>query len=759
MATNERAKGGAFRFGGRAAGGSKADYRKLADSIGRYALLAGAALAMILVAPTMADAHQFPKYAVFAVFLSVAGIAWALARLRGGEVRIGKMAWVPALALAAATVVAALSGNWAAWLGGPDRLPFSFSIVLVLSLAVFLCWQYLDASWLPRIRAGLSAAFGLLSAIFLARTFLPLPPVFPNVGLSLFSASASDIAIVSAVSTVVALQALFEDGRGKVHKTLYAISGLLSLAVLALVGLPLGWAASLVGSAGLFALAFRSVGWKDWRTIVAAALLVVSIPLSIFGTPAAARLAIPPEVRLGLADSYRVAESGLASGPKAAIVGAGFGGYPAVFALHRPAWLNATDMFSAVSVQPYGALPYLAAEGGALLALVALAIALALLAAAAVVVFRAGRQTGKAKAMAKGFPGLWPAIALVMLVVSAFFAVPSFALLTVGALCFAAMSIYASGPQIESRKLVGAWGKAATIAFAVALLAFGAQTARVALAQHYFGQALKAYSDGRVQDSLGLVGRSAAIDPDPRYLLGIAQAKTRLAAASPQDAGLRAAAVAALKDAERQPLPTLDYRVTLGNTAAQLSKDAASDVSPIVKESLEAAVAGSPDNPALRLWAGDMEFAIGDSAAAISEYAEAERLRPAFTQALVHHAQLLSLPGATEDRDQALTLLKQAFESSPQDKEVLGMFVSAAADRGKPEDIDMALAALLAYLRSYPNDSQVISTYASIAAAHGRTDDARSAYARVLELNPDDADAKAALDKLGPAAATSTPAR
>jgi|GEM_PF-5529100 len=728
-----------------------------ADRAVKVSLVVAAVLGVALVSPLSSDVLQFPKTVAFLAFSVLAGFFWILGHFRGGEVKYGRFAWYSALLLAVSAIVALFAEDkWRALLGSSDHLGFSLLSIFGLCLFVFLSGQYLEAKHLRKMRAATVAVMSVIFAVFLARTFLPLPVVLASMGLSPFGTLLSETALAAAVTSLLAFSGLSESiGENNRNVVLYALALALAFSVIVLIGTPSAWAALLMGAAIMLARLVMTVGWKDPAVGLIVVLIVLSAPMALFGSPKAVRLAIPNETRLSVGDSIGVMKGYFTSGVRGPLVGNGFGGYPTVFGAHRPSGLNSGALFSALSLSPSGLVFLSLAEGGVLLALTGL-LGLALLVYVVVSdLARTQSQARRSKSKSRDLTGTWSAAALAALVVGTAFVTPSFSTIVLFVIMLVLHST-ASGKS-ETYLLPAKNGAFKILAVLVLILLGSAviELGRMAVAESYFSLGVKDFAANSFDRAYDRVSVSAKILPDAKYVLGMAQAIASSNAGKTDGSATSTAVIAAIRAASVERNQPIDYHVAVANVARAIARSS-SEALVIMRSEADEALALSPSNPALRLWAGDVFAESGDIQAAIASYDQALALRPGFAEAFTRLAAAYAAAG---DKDKSVDYLKRAVAAAPNQKEVLGMFVKAATDRKAPGDVESALQAMSDYLAMTPNDAEVIAAFATIAEQDKKPDVALAAYKSLLELYPDEQSLKdkiASLEKPG-AVSSSTP--
>lgn len=668
------------------------------DRVIKIILVAAAAWGIFGASPLAGEVLQYPKYSGFILLVALALVLFAASRLLSGEpARLFRGAWLVAIALLVLFLAAIFSANpWAALLGGPERSGLSFAGAGAFAAFIFLTYQYAALSGIKKIIPALGIALGVALVFFLVRVFVPLPFVFGRLGLSVFSLYPSETGAAAAAALGLALGAL-GIAESKIAKVGWSVLALVALAVITLIGLPRVWGEVALVAALVLAFAWRGRNFRSLAPIAAALIFLAAIPLAIFGTPSAVRLALPAEFTLSAGESWSVARSALAS-PKNFLLGSGPGGYPAAFAAFRPASLNQSAVFGAYALPAAGIVFYLLVEAGLLFTMLALALA----AAGAAVAVRATGSDGLARPLL---------FALAPAVVAGLVGPFSFALAALAAVLFFLLLALAAPTVVwEKAPARAAYLAALAALLAVAVLGLGA-TARAVLAENFYGAGARAFAKSDYSAAAELSSRAATIQPDDeRYAFGRAQADVMLARVSNFNKDEVAAAAASLRLAADKNTDLVEYWTALTQLAGTLYGQS-SEADKITVEAAARAEQLEPGNPQIALLAGDVRVAAGDAAGAALRYARAITAKPNYTEAYYHWVRLLS---AGKDVNGAYELASQVLRNAPYDKSAIALFVNAAFARGDASDIEAVKNVLGQAAARFPDDQDLAAAFSAV---------------------------------------------
>jgi tetratricopeptide (TPR) repeat protein len=694
------------------------------EKTARVLLFAAAIAGVAMVNPLSSDILQTTKFFLFVGLTSLAGLFWALALKFHKKVLLCRADIYALAVLIIAALIALLSPSvWSAIFGGLDRRT-TLSLATIVSFAafIFLGRQVFTRENLLCLRSALVWILSVSSFLFLLRAFTPLLKIYPVMGLSPLSRLPAEIALFAAVNILLAVWLLLES-KAVYKKILLAAGSLGSLAVLVLIGEPRAWAALFFGALVLAVSYAKNFQVKNIKTIAAIAIVVISAPLAVFGTPKFARLALPPEIKLSLTDSINLTGQSLTANAKQFFLGAGFGAYPSVFGLMRPASVNQSSSYSALAIEPAGIIFLATIEGGVILLALFVSGFFALL----WIILRELFTGAKKREASKEY---WPLAIVAAILAGAIFAIPSFSIVALFSIVLGFACLL--NRQDKTEKKIRQSGPVALVAVILFLVGF-VQPLRALAADAFFSAANRDFQKGDFESAVKNVYISWRILPDPRYLLAKSQALTQIAASAESDEKQRSDAIAVLKQAANIALPMVEYHVAIVQSALSLPSGA--ETNELAKKEIETVLSFSPTNPALLIWAGDSYFRLNEPEQARKLYALSIGVKSDLVEALTRLAQL---DIAKNDIKSAFENLQKANQFAPQDRNVLGLYVSAAETLGEPGALDSVLAALLTYLREAPEDKDAISAYSRVAERRGRYDDALSAVKRLLELSPND---------------------
>lgn len=518
----------------------------------------------------------------------------------------------------------------------------------------------------------------------------------------------------------------------------------------------------------LLGVSFIKEARLGWLSVIFASLVLVAVFI-FFGTPRALQSIVPAEVALGVNPSWSTVSGTLLSGVKNFIVGSGLGTFGVDFSKFRPESFNYDNAaWSLRFGQPFCSLFAILAEGGAVTALIFLVIFF-LVMGHILHVWRKMRSEGHLQNLVTRYGMEIPDMRVDM-----FLAVIAWVVLTVSMgfvffspvlwiLWWLLLGMVISGLAFVDSDVirVKTWAVEDTpqyslsfsfvlIVIIAAVVMFGMWGAKLYIAEYSYAQALRATNTQTATEQLQ--NALSQRNNSDSYHAALAQVYLLEAANKSREAepdmqavsGLVALAVNEAKaaaDISPKSVALWENLSTMYENAALLVPEARE----WALKSLVQAKELEPSNPVLSWRLGNSYGLAGNWEEAVKNYEEAIKLKNDYVGAYV------GLAAAYEQNnkiDEAIDTYTRILPAATGNAEALFNMGRLLFNRNKKEDRNDAEKLWLESVRLQPNYSNALYSLGLLYEAKGNNVSALRYFYKVKDLNPDNKDVTAKINRL-----------
>lgn len=677
---------------------------------------------------------------------------------------------LPLLAFWVITLASALASKDRnlAFFGNFENLNLGFLSITFYILLYFLTTNI--AVTTPRLKAVFLSfvASGVLASLYFFLNHLGL---FTKVGLQVpvpnpVSALATQLGFFVLAGMLIALNSLFLPRKSLLKDLAWFLVFILCLATVVSIGFKLLWVMTAVGL--FFLLVFGISRLEELRTTwisVGFSVFVLSLLLTILGTPNFLTIRLPLEVSLSNTVTWRIVTHTLGENVLRFVLGGGPASFPYSFSQYRPEALNTSFVWNTRFTQGSSAFLDILGSVG-FLGIVAY-ITILLLALGTILYLWMRRPTrGKRLEFSSEEEGCFissSTVIFLMLLLVSFVAQMGNALwvlfiVMLGITMTLSRTILApdAKPWHLSLRTSPQYGLASSFGFILlfsGVVVLGVFLGRFYAANVSYIKSIRLVGANNSEGATREAARAVNLQPsNTAYHLRLAQAYLLQAADEanrPQpNAGLVTNLLAFAVNEAR-----VATNLTPSSAAAWESlsimyanaRGVAPDANDWVIRSLNKAIELEGTNPTHFLRRGGIKLSLNDLEGAKKDYEEAIRLKADFIDAYVALAFLDETRG---DLDSAIVHMVDALRFSNQNPDVLFQVGRLAYNRNKQGDAQLAEQAFLAAVAQNPNHANALFSLGLLYERQGKDTEALGYYRRVQRLDPDNSDVRRKIESL-----------
>lgn len=566
---------------------------------------------------------------------------------------------------------------------------------------------------------------------------------------------------------LISLNALFVARKNRLNDILWGLLFAVSLATIVVIGFKLLWIVTAVGL--FFLLVFAISRLEELRTTwisVGFSVFVLSLLLTLLGTPSFLTLRLPLEVSLSHSVTWRIVTHTLGDSVLRFAVGSGPSTFPYSFSQFRPETLNTTFVWNTRFTQ--GSSSFLDMLGGVgFLGMVSFMVIILLVLGTILYLWmrRPTRGARKMEISGDGEGAMLSASTTIWLVLLFIFFITSlstslwilfFVMLGMTMTLSKAILTPESKPWSISLRTSPQYGLASSFGFILLFsgtIVFGVYLGRFYAANVAYARTIRAIGQNNNEVAIREVGRAVNLHPgSATYNLLLAQAYLLQAASEaskPQpNAGLITNFLAFAVSGARQATTLAPSSVVAWEALATMYANArgiAPDANDWVIRSLNKSIELETTNPINYLRRGGAKITARDLDGAEKDYEEAIRLKPDYVDA---YAALAFLEESKNDLDSALVHMMDAVRFSGQNPDVLFQLGRMAYNRNKQGDLELAEQAFLAAIAQNSNHANALFSLGLIYEKQGLSSKALNYYRQVQRLNPQNVDIRHKVESL-----------